>query len=267
MLRRLERQRRHSRAARAFPLCPSPARPDAMTQSEAQPPLLRLAVTEGPQVGKALDSKKGTSLRVGRTAKSALYIKDPTISEAHAEVAWRDGAWAIRDLGSSNGTALNGRDLEESAWAPLKDGDVLRLGTTTVARVEVAAVASEQLTVEEFVLAECSQLEQRIRWVAGRALGCLPLNRCRAVWPPCALGSAATATASCCSTAHLWPVCCVPAASEACPARGTWPNCSAMHPNRPLPVSLPPLPRCAGRGRSRRPTSCGRSGKSRSRHC
>ena len=144
----------------------------AMTQSEAQPPLLRLVVTEGPQAGKELDSKKGTSLRVGRTAKSALYIKDPTISEAHAEVAWREGAWALRDLGSSNGTALNGRDLEEGAWAPLKDGDVLRLGTTTVARVEVAAVASDQLTVEQFVLAECAQLEQRIRCAQGGGGGC-----------------------------------------------------------------------------------------------
>ena len=134
-----------------------------MTQSEQQPPLLRLVVTEWPQKGKELDSKKGTSLRVGRTAKSALYIKDPAISEAHAEVAWREGAWSLRDVGSSNGTALNGRELEEGAWAPLKDGDLLRLGTTTVARVEVAAVASEQLTVEEFVLAECAQLEQRIR--------------------------------------------------------------------------------------------------------
>lgn len=143
-----------------------------MTQSEAQPPLLRLVVTEGPQAGKELDSKKGTSLRVGRTAKSALYIKDPTISEAHAEVAWREGAWALRDLGSSNGTALNGRDLEEGAWAPLKDGDVLRLGTTTVARVEVAAVASDQLTVEQFVLAECAQLEQRIRCAQGGGGGC-----------------------------------------------------------------------------------------------
>lgn len=162
-----------------------------MTQSEAQPPLLRLVLTEGPQAGKELDSKKGTSLRVGRTAKSALYIKDPTISEAHAEVAWRDGAWSIRDLGSSNGTALNGRDLEEGAWAPLKDGDVLRLGTTTVARVEVAAVASEQLTVEEFVLAECSQLEQRIRWVAGRGLGCLR-RRCRqSAQPPSRMREAA----------------------------------------------------------------------------
>ena len=171
-----------------------------MTQSEAPPPLLRLVVTEGPQAGKALDSSKGTSLRVGRTAKSALYIKDPTISEAHAEVAWREGAWRVRDLGSSNGTALNGRALEEGAWEALKDGDTLKLGTDTLARVEVAAVASDELTVEQFVLAECAQLEQRIRWGRAGEWGELggacgePGARRRLLR---AAGSAATAAASC----------------------------------------------------------------------
>lgn len=146
-----------------------------MTQPAEPPaPPLRLVVTEGPQAGKVLEKGgAGAVLRLGRTAKSALFIKDPTISEAHAEVVWREGAWCLRDLGSSNGTAVNGRELqgEPSDWVRLKDGDLLKLGTDTRARVEVPAAATDALTVEEYVLAECAQLEQRIRWVRGSIVG------------------------------------------------------------------------------------------------
>lgn len=143
-----------------------------MTQGDPQPALLRLVVTEGPQSGKTLE-KRGASLRVGRTTKSPFYIKDPAISEQHAELAWREGAWCLRDLGSTNGTAVNGKALagEPSDWLALKDGDVVKFGTDTLVRVEVAAVPSASLTVEEYVLAEASQLEQRIRWVARRGQG------------------------------------------------------------------------------------------------
>lgn len=132
--------------------------------AEAPPALLRLHVQEGPQAGKQLE-KKGTSLRVGRTTKSPFYIKDSGISEAHAELAWRDGAWHLRDLGSTNGTTLNGAPLEgePSAWVVLKDGDLAKFGTHTVARIEIVAVVAAEATVEEFVQAECAQLEQRIR--------------------------------------------------------------------------------------------------------
>lgn len=138
-----------------------------MSQTATEvPAALRLHVVEGPQAGKLLD-KKGLSLRVGRTTKSALYLKDPAISEAHAEVVWREGAWQLRDLGSTNGTSVNGRALEgePSDWVQLKHGDLVRFGTETVARVEVAALASDTMTVEEYVLAEAAQLEQLIRWV------------------------------------------------------------------------------------------------------
>lgn len=131
-----------------------------------QPALLRLHVQEGPQAGKTLEKKGATSMRVGRTARSPFYIKDPAVSEAHAEVAWRDGAWHLRDLGSTNGTTVNGRAVEgdPSDWVPLKDGDLVKFGTDSLARIEIApAVALEELTVEQFVLGECAQLEQRIR--------------------------------------------------------------------------------------------------------
>ena len=50
---------------------------------------------------------------MGRTRKSTLHIKDPAVSEWHAEVRWELGSWMLTDVGSSNGTEVNGARLEE----------------------------------------------------------------------------------------------------------------------------------------------------------
>ena len=43
---------------------------------------------------------------------SQSVIKDPAVSEKHAEFSWEGTAWTLRDLGSSNGTAVNGCRLQ-----------------------------------------------------------------------------------------------------------------------------------------------------------
>lgn len=57
--------------------------------------------------------KAGASLTVGRTRASKLHIKDPAVSENHAELRWVGDQWAMTDVGSSNGSAVNGRKLSE----------------------------------------------------------------------------------------------------------------------------------------------------------
>jgi pSer/pThr/pTyr-binding forkhead associated (FHA) protein len=66
---------------------------------------------------------------VGRDAACEVTITwDGTVSRKHAEIViGRNGAM-IRDLGSSNGTRLNGRVIQ-SVKVPIKDGDVLEFGT------------------------------------------------------------------------------------------------------------------------------------------
>jgi hypothetical protein len=66
----------------------------------------------------------GASLAVGRHPGNGLRIDEPSASNFHAVIEWVDGGWWVRDLGSRNGTTLNGRRL--SAWARLGEGDVLR---------------------------------------------------------------------------------------------------------------------------------------------
>lgn len=58
---------------------------------------------------------------IGRAPNSDVLINDPRVSRTHARVDWSDEHFAITDLGSTNGTLLNGSALVEEAR--LKDGD------------------------------------------------------------------------------------------------------------------------------------------------
>src|SRR5918999_1676865 len=68
-------------------------------------PVFRLISSTGDQ---AFELPPGRSLVVGRGVASDIAIYDPTISRRHAElVAGPDGV-EVKDLGSSNGTCING---------------------------------------------------------------------------------------------------------------------------------------------------------------
>jgi hypothetical protein len=65
--------------------------------------------------------------RIGRAAENDLVLLDDGVSRFHGRVAPRQGAWVFEDLGSSNGSFLNGHGVTEVA---LGQGDELRLGST-----------------------------------------------------------------------------------------------------------------------------------------
>jgi pSer/pThr/pTyr-binding forkhead associated (FHA) protein len=47
-------------------------------------------------------------LRVGRLDALEVVLLDPSVSRYHAEIRWTGRGWRFRDLGSTNGTRLNG---------------------------------------------------------------------------------------------------------------------------------------------------------------
>jgi adenylate cyclase len=70
--------------------------------------------------------QRGSPCLVGRAPTSDLSVLDPTLSRKHAELEWRDDAVCVRDLGSSNGTFVNGARIET---ATLAADDVVTFGT------------------------------------------------------------------------------------------------------------------------------------------
>jgi hypothetical protein len=68
-------------------------------------------------------------IRLGRQSDNDLVIVDPGVSRHHAEVINENGSCTLRDLGSTNGTLVNGHVVSEHA---LRDGDRISLGSTVV---------------------------------------------------------------------------------------------------------------------------------------
>ena len=62
---------------------------------------------------------------IGRGRSADIVIAEPTISRAHAAIGFDGEAFFVQDLGSTNGTRVNG---ERAPRAPLQSGDDLQLG-------------------------------------------------------------------------------------------------------------------------------------------
>ena len=55
---------------------------------------------------------------------------DPNVSRKHAEIRPRGGSWVLTDLGSTNGSRLNGQPVEGSEV--ISPGDEIELGSTSL---------------------------------------------------------------------------------------------------------------------------------------
>src|SRR5712692_5535137 len=74
-------------------------------------PVFKLTSTSGEQ---SIDLQLGRKLVVGRAVTSDVPIYDPTISRRHAEIVLTESGVRVTDLGSSNGTFLNGAKITEA---------------------------------------------------------------------------------------------------------------------------------------------------------
>lgn len=101
---------------------PPPVKAAASTRS-------RLVVIEGPLAGTQIPLTSASVL-IGRAPGNTLVIDDDYASSRHARIFPDHGAWAVEDLGSTNGTFLAGERV--SAPAPLPPGVPLRVGTTVL---------------------------------------------------------------------------------------------------------------------------------------
>jgi len=84
----------------------------------------------GPQVeGKIWEST--SRLRVGRCEGQEIVLNDPSVSRRHAEIVSTDQGWFVRDLGSTNGTFLNGVRVG-SVDRKMRHRDVVQCGNVVL---------------------------------------------------------------------------------------------------------------------------------------
>lgn len=99
-------------------------------------PLGRLLVVDGGGTdllpGQAFPLAVAT--RLGRSASNTVIIDDPFASTEHASLVQRGGRWWVEDLGSRNGTLLNGERL--TGPAIVATGDELGIGAVRL-RIEL----------------------------------------------------------------------------------------------------------------------------------
>lgn len=102
-----------------------------------------LTLAKGAQVGQIFELNK-PELLVGRADACDLKIEDNSISRNHFKLYVQDGQLRLEDLGSTNGTYVNG---EETQQIELHDGDRIQISPATI--LEVAYLDEAELTAEQ----------------------------------------------------------------------------------------------------------------------
>ncbi len=104
----------------------------------SQPPSVELTVRQGPRPGQRFSLAKPTII-IGREVGNDVVVSDPQISRRHASLTWDGRQFIIQDLGSANGTFVNGVRL--TAPHVLQQGDVIGLGSTVLLGFHALPVA------------------------------------------------------------------------------------------------------------------------------
>ena len=107
-------------------------------------PTLVVSLPDGAEVSYELTQAQMT---IGRVAENAIHIEDPSISTRHAELTLIGKDYHLKDLGSTNGTQINGVDLTESK--KLRDGDSLRFGNVCAVYQPQSLSGDRQLPTEK----------------------------------------------------------------------------------------------------------------------
>ncbi|HTD44315.1 MAG TPA: DUF4123 domain-containing protein [Bryobacteraceae bacterium] len=108
--------------------------------------LVILEAVSGPVAGRRIEVREGTSLRIGRSSKSDYAIgEDSYLSGQHFAVECDGAQCRVRDLGSSNGTFLNGDRIVERI---VQEGDSLAAGRSMFT-VRIQASVRQRIAVAE----------------------------------------------------------------------------------------------------------------------
>jgi transcriptional regulator with AAA-type ATPase domain len=99
----------------------------SLNKSKEKAPLrCRVVVVSGPDKGKDFPLESAT-VKVGRGGRNEFVLSDPTISSFHLEMELKPAGIQIRDMGSTNGTRINGQRIQSST---VEIGSEIQIGQT-----------------------------------------------------------------------------------------------------------------------------------------
>ncbi len=75
---------------------------------------------------------------IGRGLRNTVSLDDEFLSAEHALLSWREGRWWLEDLGSTNGTFLNGSRV--TTPVPVVSGDLIEVGRVVLRLEQVSAI-------------------------------------------------------------------------------------------------------------------------------
>jgi len=87
-----------------------------------------IRILEGPEKNRLFTFDR-IEVTIGRTVDNDVVLPDPSISRQHMSIRDKGGAYIVKDLGSSNGTKVNGKAITEEV---LKAGDVIAAGNVRI---------------------------------------------------------------------------------------------------------------------------------------
>lgn len=99
-----------------------------------------VVIVEGPHHGTRFPLNSGENL-VGRAPGTAIMLEDQSVSRQHAVITGREDGWQVKDLGSKNGTFVNGRQIPDSVM--LGHGDIIQFGIYSLRLV------THQISIDE----------------------------------------------------------------------------------------------------------------------
>ncbi len=126
-----------------------------------------LLILDGERKGEKVPLEEDR-FTLGRKEKNDLVLPDPRVSGYHAEIVLEGDRWILRDLGSTNGTFLDGRRIDE---VPLEHGDTFSVGVLRLRFVdrEGGPLAAESQEVQ------VARVDQDLLEKAGRKRSLAPL--------------------------------------------------------------------------------------------
>lgn len=137
-----------------------------------------LLILNGPGRGTRYDVFADDSeIMIGRSVGTRIRVDDTEVSRQHAKISWDGEAFRIHDLGSANGTYVNGRSQCD---AVLHSGDTVRVGTTRLMfqlvrqQNQISATAQHVQLVDDSPSGQHSAIVQQVHAESTSSVSVLP---------------------------------------------------------------------------------------------